>query len=178
MVNGDVKEMERAFLRIARSWITPCVLWEWQSLQSKLLQFSHHWLLVLLQSKSQPRLQVVGKRLLGSECQGSCCGLSSALSLRDELGGTLVPSASQHQPEHPCHRYKIISNPSAAYLMEGEGWAWPFVAPFSPESAGSHQFVVIWESESAAATSSEKMQFNLKVTLRLPTFRGERCLSD
>lgn len=99
-------------------------------------------------------------------------------SLRDELGASLVPSTSQHQPELPCRRYNIISNPSAAYLMEGEGWAWPFPAPSPPASAGSHQLVVIWGSELAVPTSSEKIQFGLKVTLLLVTFRGERCLSD
>lgn len=98
-------------------------------------------------------------------------------SLGDELGVSLVLFTSQHQPEHPCRGYKIISNPSAAYLMEGKGWAWPFLAP-SSASAGSHQLVVILGSELAVATSSEKMQFGLKVTLLLLTFRGEKCLSD
>ena len=105
-----------------------------------------------------------------------CPGLGRS-SLGDELGASLVPSTSQHQPEHPCHMYKIISNPSAEYLMEGEGWAWPFLSP-SSASAESRQLVVILGSELAVATSSEKMQFGLKVTLLLLAFRGERCLSD
>lgn len=101
---------------------------------------------------SQPHLQEGGKGswALGARVPAPSCLLSCLwpVLLGDELGAHMVPSTSWDQPEHPCHGYKIILNPVAAYLMEGKGWAWLLLAS-SSGNAGDHQFAVILESELA-----------------------------